>query len=100
RYPRTGPRGVPLTLPYEQSAARYEIVRLTSGTAVTLNQRLLAGGVAAVLDTATQETDETPAFDTRRSAATVIQVQRGRVDEEHLPVSSHLDFDSANGLYY
>jgi hypothetical protein len=100
RYPRTGPRGVPLTLPYEHSGVEYEIVRLTSGTAVTLNQRLLSGGVAAVLDTATQETDETPAFNTRRSAATVIQVQADRVDEDHLPVSSHLDFDSANGLYY
>jgi hypothetical protein len=99
RYPRTGPPGVPLTFPYEQSGAKYEIVRLTSGTAVTLNQRLLAGGVAAVLDTATQETDETPAFDTGRSAATVIQVNRDRVDD-HLPVSSHLDFDSANGIYY
>ena len=73
---------------------------MTSGSAVTLNQRLLAGGVAAVLDTATQETDETPAFDTGRSAATVIQVNRDRVDDGHLPVSSHLDFDSANGIYY
>ena len=100
RYPRTGPAGVPLTMPYEHSGATYEIVRLTSGTAVTLNQRLLAGGVAAVLDTATQETDETPAFDTGRSAATVIQVDRDRVDDGHLPISSHLDFDSANGIYY
>ena len=53
-----------------------------------------------MLDTATQETDETPAFDTRRSAGTVIQVRADRVDEAHLPVSSHLDFDSANGVYY
>ena len=100
RYPRTAPRGVPLALPYERTIARYEIVRLTTGTAVTLNRRLLAGGVAAVLDTATQETDETPAFDRTRSGATVIRVRPDRVDEAHLPVSSHLDFDSANGIYY
>ena len=31
---------------------------------------------------------------------TVIKVQRDRVDDAHLPVSSHLDFDSANGIYY
>ena len=81
-------------------SAQYEIIRLTTGTAVTLNRRLLAGGVGAVLATSTQETDETPAFDTRRSRSTVIQVRPDRVDEAHLPVSSHLDFDSANGVYY
>jgi hypothetical protein len=100
RYPTTAPSGVPLVLPYEITSARYEIIRLTTGTAVTLNQRLLAGGVPAVLATSTQETDETPAFDKRRSSPTVIKVQRDRVDDAHLPVSSHLDFDSANGIYY
>ena len=100
RYPTTAPSGVPITLPYEITSARYEIIRLTTGTAVTLNQRLLAGGVPAVLATSTQETDETPAFDKRRSSPTVIKVQRDRVDDAHLPVSSHLDFDSANGIYY
>jgi Tc toxin complex TcA C-terminal TcB-binding domain/Neuraminidase-like domain/Hemopexin len=100
RYPRTAPRGVPVALPYELTSAQYEIVRLTTGTAVTLNRRLLAGGVAAVLATATQETDETPAFDYQRSAGTVIKVWPDRVDDGYLPVSSYLDFDSANGIYY
>jgi hypothetical protein len=100
RYPRTAPPGVPVALPYELANARYEIVRLTTGTAVTLNRRLLAGGVAAVLATATQETDETPAFDKQRSAGTVIKVRTDPVDDRYLPVSSHLDFDSANGIYY
>ena len=100
RYPKTASSGVPVSLPYELTAAEYEIVRLTTGTAVTLNQRLLAGGVPAVLAVETQETDETPGFDKERSADLVIKVRRERVDDAHLPVSSHLDFDSANGIYY
>ena len=33
-------------------------------------------------------------------ASTVIRVRPDRVDEAQLPVGSHLDFDSANGIYY
>ncbi|WP_371786040.1 hemopexin repeat-containing protein [Streptosporangium subroseum] len=86
--------------PYELGALPHEIVRLTTSTAYKLNQRLLAGGVAALLDTYTQETDELPAFDTVVSDATTIRVHSERVNTAWLPGRSHLDFHSANGGYY
>ncbi|WP_214318722.1 hemopexin repeat-containing protein [Nonomuraea sediminis] len=86
--------------PYLSAEVPHDIVRLTTSTAYKLNQRLLSGGVAALLDTAMQETDELPAFDTRRSDATTIRVRPDRVVPAWLPGRSHLDFHSANGIYY
>ncbi|GAA3573423.1 hypothetical protein GCM10022419_062990 [Nonomuraea rosea] len=85
--------------PYERSSLPFEIIRLTTGTAFALNQRLLSGGVAALLDTATQEIDEV-AVTTDPDATTAVRVREGTVDEGRLPTGAHLDFQSANGLYY
>ncbi|HWQ12191.1 MAG TPA: hemopexin repeat-containing protein [Roseiflexaceae bacterium] len=84
--------------PYAITEARYRIVRLTTSTAYMLNQRLFAGGVPALLSVDTQETDELPAFSEREATPTSICVRKDRA--EHPPISSHLDFDSANGIYY
>ncbi|MGH3877646.1 MAG: hemopexin repeat-containing protein [Actinophytocola sp.] len=86
--------------PYDRTALMYEIVRLTTGTAHKLNERLLTGGVAALLHPRTQEYDEVPTFSTTFSNDTTIQVNGDRVDESQVPTSTHLDFDSANGIYY
>ncbi|WP_217370986.1 Tc toxin subunit A-related protein [Nonomuraea antri] len=94
------PKGGAIPRPYEYTEVPHDIVRLTTSTAYKLNQRLLAGGVPALLDTATQETDELPAFDTGHSDAVTIRVRAERVKEEWLPGRSHLDFTSANGIYY
>ncbi|WP_283133404.1 hemopexin repeat-containing protein [Rhizohabitans arisaemae] len=84
--------------PYEIAALPTELVRLTSSTASELNRRLLAGGVDALLDPVGQELDELPAFSTAASDAKTVRVKQELA--EHVPVSSHLDFDSANGLYH
>ncbi|MGH3978762.1 MAG: hemopexin repeat-containing protein [Pseudonocardiaceae bacterium] len=86
--------------PYEFAAQPHEIVRLTTSTAYKLNERLLTGGMAALLDTTTQETDELPAFSTDVSDATTVRLQADRVDRDWLPAGAHLDFRSANGVYY
>ncbi|QQQ78159.1 hypothetical protein IOD16_06715 [Saccharothrix sp. 6-C] len=95
-YPTT--IGVPR--PFERAALPIEVVRLTTSTAAQLNQRLLAGGVAALLDPAGQELDERPAFRTDRSERNTIQVRADRVVANRLPAGAHLDFESANGIYY
>ncbi|GAA3231101.1 hemopexin repeat-containing protein [Actinocorallia longicatena] len=87
--------------PYEITALPSEIIRLTTSTAYELNRRLLVGGVDALLDPSTQELDELPGFavatpETVTSGPTTIAVQKSTA----VPVSSHLDFDSSNGLYY
>ncbi|MEV1238908.1 hemopexin repeat-containing protein [Nonomuraea sp. NPDC049750] len=83
--------------PYEFAGLPHEIVRLTSSTAYRLNKELLTGGVAALLAPETQETDELPAFSFDDSDATTIKV---RPQVAGTPSSSHLDFQSANGIYY
>ncbi|MEO5874006.1 MAG: hemopexin repeat-containing protein [Streptosporangiaceae bacterium] len=85
--------------PYEIAALPNEIIRLTSSTAYELNRLLLTGGVDALLDPSTQELDELPAFSGTISNATTIKV-RPQLAVASVPVSSHLDFDSSNGLYY
>ncbi|SPL95789.1 Insecticidal toxin complex protein TccB3 [[Actinomadura] parvosata subsp. kistnae] len=85
--------------PYEIAALPHEVVRLTSSTAYKLNKALLEGGVPALLAPRTQELDELPAFSTRVSDATTILVTE-RTAEQGVPTSSHLDFDSGNGIYY
>ncbi|MBT2233166.1 hemopexin repeat-containing protein [Nonomuraea sp. NEAU-A123] len=83
--------------PYEFAGLPHEIVRLTSSTAYRLNKELLTGGVAALLAPETQETDELPAFSLTESDATTIMVTP---QVTGMPTSSHLDFQSANGIYY
>jgi hypothetical protein len=92
------PTGEKVPRPYEITALPYDIIRLTSSTAYELNRRLLTGGVAALLDPTTQELDELPAVSTTTSDATTVQI--GTRGLASVPVSSHLDFDSSNGLYY
>ncbi|MFI6803021.1 Tc toxin subunit A-related protein [Streptosporangium canum] len=84
--------------PFEVASLPTQLIRLTSSTAAELNRRLLTGGVPALLDPATQELDELPAFSTTASNASTIRI-KPRI-APHAPVSSHLDFDSANGPYY
>ncbi|MFI6290466.1 hemopexin repeat-containing protein [Nonomuraea sp. NPDC050790] len=96
------PKGVPIPRPYEWAALPHEIVRLTSSTAYELNRRLLVGGVAALLHPETQEIDELPAFSAEAadpSTAIMIKV-KGEVFPSGVPAGTHLDFQSANGLYY
>ncbi|MCB9713935.1 MAG: hypothetical protein H6712_08785 [Myxococcales bacterium] len=91
-YPPDGPQ------PYEVSTVRYDIVRLTTATAATLNQRLFTSGLSGLLSLRTQETDETPRFSSRSSSSTTIRFAPKRV--RSYPIGSHLDFGSANGIYY
>jgi hypothetical protein len=91
--------------PFDIEDLTYEIVRLTSSTAYRLNQKLFAGGLPELLSLNTQLIDDIPAFSVDSSvpanvAATTIKVQSGKVHSENLPNSSHLDFNSANGIYY
>ncbi|MBO2451668.1 hypothetical protein J4573_31575 [Actinomadura barringtoniae] len=85
--------------PYESAARPNEIIRLTSSTASELNRRLLVGGVDALLDPSTQEWDEVPKFSATVTDGTTIKVRQS-VANAGVPVGSHLDFDSSNGLYY
>ncbi|MFI6738543.1 hemopexin repeat-containing protein [Nonomuraea sp. NPDC050451] len=86
-------------LPYEYATLPHEIVRLTSSTAYKLNRQLLTAGVAGLLAPETQETDELPGFSSERSGPTTIKVT-SQVPETGRPTSSHLDFQSANGIYH
>lgn len=85
--------------PLERATLPYQIERLTTSTAARLNQALLAGGVPALLDLRTQETDELPAFSFDHADANTIRLQADKVFTD-LPDSTHLDFQSANGIYY
>jgi hypothetical protein len=95
RYAKTG--AVPR--PYELTSLPFDIVRLTTGAASELNRKLLSGGVPALLDLATQETDEV-AVTTDAGSTTAVRVREAMVDPGRLPTGSHLDFSSANGRYY
>jgi Tc toxin complex TcA C-terminal TcB-binding domain/Neuraminidase-like domain/Hemopexin len=91
--------------PFEISEMTYEIVRLTTSTAYKLNQKLFSGGLPELLSLSTQEIDDTPSFSLdsnipQEALATTIKVKPGKVSLENLPSSSHLDFNSANGIYY
>ncbi|MFL5909959.1 MAG: hemopexin repeat-containing protein [Gaiellaceae bacterium] len=85
--------------PYELTGLPFDIVRLTTGAASELNRKLLSGGVPALLDLSAQETDEL-AVTTDLTSTTAVRVKEAMVDPGRLPVGSHLDFRSANGLYY
>ncbi|MFI6503342.1 hemopexin repeat-containing protein [Nonomuraea typhae] len=96
------PKGAPVPRPYEYAAQPHEIVRLTTSTAYELNRRLLTGGVPALLHPETQEIDELPAFTAdpaERATATTVKL-KPEIFPNGVPAGSHLDFQSANGLYY
>src|SRR5215210_3567592 len=95
RYAKT----VTVRRPYELTSLTFELIRLTTGTASELNRRLLSGGVPALLDLSTQETDEV-AVVVGTAGPDAVGVRDGMVDSDRLPTGSHLDFRSANGLYY
>lgn len=86
--------------PYEIDSARFDIIRLTTGTGYKLNERLFSGGLPKLLALETQELDEVPSFSDKANSSrpTVIQVAPNKVNI--LPTSDHLDFYSANGPYY
>lgn len=86
----------------EEAKTKYIITRLTSGTGYKLNTILFAGQVDDFLNIRTQSTDETPAFnfDPNETSPGIIKVKPEMKDRVTLPVSSHLDFNSSNGIYY
>ncbi|HEY9736285.1 MAG TPA: hemopexin repeat-containing protein, partial [Trichocoleus sp.] len=84
--------------PYEINDVKYEVVRLTSSTAEQLNQLLFAGGIEQLLQMSTQEMNESPTISFGLSTPENIQMRREKFDKE--PTNSHLDFNSANGIYY
>lgn len=88
-------------LPQEKSGKifnQYDIVRLTASTGTHLNKRLFLGGLDALLSRATQELDELPRFSETESSPSTIRYLKDRTRQ--LPQDSHLDFSSANGIYY
>ncbi|OJJ19150.1 hypothetical protein BKI52_20260 [marine bacterium AO1-C] len=94
-------------VPYEIDDINYEIIRLTTSTADALNQALLASvdtpkGVGGLLNATVQQIDETPSFSRVEgsSSPTTIEADPDYIDSSNLPVSTHLDFNSANGIYY
>ncbi|MFC4118573.1 hemopexin repeat-containing protein [Nonomuraea zeae] len=93
------PAGEGAQRPYEIAGLAHQVVRLTSSTAYRLNKALLTGGVAELLAPRTQEIDELPAFSVDVSDPTTIRVLPD-VAEQGMPASSHLDFQSGNGIYY
>ena len=85
-------------MPYEIWEVEYNIIRLSMSTAYKLNQKLFAEGLSGLLNISTQKIDELPAFSSTQSTPTTIRFRPDRMRK--VPVSSHLDFDSANGIYY
>ncbi|KAA1247920.1 hemopexin repeat-containing protein [Aquimarina sp. RZ0] len=84
--------------PFEIEEVHYEIIRLTSSTAKDFNRLLFTGSIDALLQLSTQQIDEEPAFSFEDKNATTIKVKDNYV--QSLPVSSHIDYNSANGIYY
>jgi hypothetical protein len=81
------------------TALQYDIVRLTTSTAATLNRAFFLGGAPGLLSLTVQESPETPAFSTSDSGPSLIRVNTAWVNEDTLPQAHHLDFGSANGIY-
>src|SRR5262249_23306102 len=89
--------------PFETEEVRYDIIRLTTGTGYKLNQILFSGGIKRLLSLESQMIDEVPKFQSVvngavRSDSIIVNPQR--VNPKSLPTNSHLDFESANGMYY
>ena len=85
-------------LPYEINDVYYEVIRLTSSTAEQLNQILFAEGIDELLKLSTQEINESPTISFGDSTPTNISMSQNKFTTE--PTNSHLDFQSANGIYY
>ncbi|MGH3570115.1 MAG: hemopexin repeat-containing protein, partial [Pseudonocardia sp.] len=100
------PSTVAVPRPFERVTLPLEVVRLTTSTAAQLNRKLLTGGVASLLEPASQELDELPAFRSDRdgpidrNGRNTIAIRGDRVASDRLPTGDHLDFASANGIYY
>ena len=115
--------------PYEIDRASFDVIRLTTGTSQRLSERLLTGGLDALMSLSTQLIDEIPTFEPRDpvqeeepvldpfvriwrqlfgswwwtkppapTSPTVIGYRDDRIDQ--VPVGTHLDYSSANGIYY
>lgn len=100
--------GKETAVPYEADQVKYDIIRLTSGTGHKLNQRLLLGGIDLLLNLQTQEIDEVPNFSATQGEVSNFRatnsnpgtIRYKKVKVRHVPASTHLDFNSANGIYY
>ena len=105
-YPEDEPDKEPLEI--DNPEVKYEVIRLTSSSAEKLNQTLFAGGIDELLQIPTQEMDESPkisfAPDGTGSGAisppSEIWMSKDKFNDGAEPISSHLDFRSANGIYY
>ncbi|NEQ65195.1 MAG: hypothetical protein F6K21_06795 [Symploca sp. SIO2D2] len=103
-FPDGDSEGQPLEIDDED--VKYEVIRLTSSTAEKLNQILFAGDIDKLLQISTQEMNEFPrigfpfeeAGDGDTSPPSEIWMNKDKFDTE--PISTHLDFRSANGIYY
>ncbi|NJR38057.1 MAG: hypothetical protein HC781_03390 [Leptolyngbyaceae cyanobacterium CSU_1_4] len=89
-----------LAQPYEINTVLYEVIRLTSSTAEQLNQSLFVGGIQRLLQLSTQAINESPTISFGASTPENIQMNPDRFKLGKEPTNSHLDFNSANGLYY
>ncbi len=84
--------------PYEIKDVNYELIRLTSSTAEQLNQLLFANGIDELLKLSTQEINESPTL-TKDGDSTPYNIKMSDKFSTE-PTNSHLDFNSANGIYY
>ncbi|OLT60529.1 hypothetical protein BJP37_17440 [Moorena bouillonii PNG] len=85
--------------PYEIKDVKYELIRLTSSTAEQLNQLLFADGIDELLKLSTQEINESPTI-TIDGDSTPYNIKMSADKFSTEPTNSHLDFNSANGIYY
>ncbi len=83
---------------YELKDGLFDLIRLTSSTGYTINEKLFVGGLKGMLNLRTQEIDETPRFDDKKSDPITIKINGDKIGDKS--ISSHLDFNSANGIYY
>ncbi|UII27014.1 hemopexin repeat-containing protein [Fulvivirga maritima] len=84
---------------YLNSNVDYQIIRLTSSTAKDFNKLLFQKQIQGFLQLETQQINETPAFSYTNKDATTIKVKDANAVKS-LPTSTHIDYHSANGLYY
>lgn len=79
-------------------SASYDIIRLSAATGTRLSTRLFVGGVDTLLSRRAQEMDEFPKLSSTSHASDTIHYKNDNV--RYIPADSHLDFASANGVYY
>ena len=83
---------------YVAGGSLYLIVGTEYYQYTLLNQILFAGGIKELLQMSTQEINESPTISTQNSSPSNIQMGVGKFNTE--PINTHLDFNSANGIYY